>query len=135
MVGKDVDPGNLQADLKSGVTLCELINKIKDRSVRKINQSEMPFAQRENIQSFCDAVNSLPPAPPSSPRNPFHQMIHFTKDESGRVDSRGGGGGSVERAMGERREGGRWEEGRVHAELEGRSMSGRARNMRAGRAL
>jgi hypothetical protein len=26
--------------------------------VKKINNSEMPFAQRENIQSFCDAVGS-----------------------------------------------------------------------------
>jgi hypothetical protein len=25
--------------------------------VKKINSSEMPFAQRENIQSFCDAVS------------------------------------------------------------------------------
>ena len=27
-----------------------------DKSVKKINSSEMPFAQRENIQAFCDAV-------------------------------------------------------------------------------
>ena len=45
--------------LKSGVVLCELANRVSPRIVRKINSSTMPFAQRENIQSFCDAVKTL----------------------------------------------------------------------------
>ena len=46
----------MQETLKSGVILCELVNRVQPRAVKKINSSEMPFAQRENIQSFCDAV-------------------------------------------------------------------------------
>ena len=32
------------------------MNRVQPRAVKKINSSEMPFAQREKIQSFCDAV-------------------------------------------------------------------------------
>ena len=35
------------------------VNKISPKAVRKINSSTMPFAQRENIQNFCDAVARL----------------------------------------------------------------------------
>ena len=35
------------------------MNRVAPKSVKKINNSEMPFAQRENIQSFCDAVKAL----------------------------------------------------------------------------
>lgn len=59
LVGKELDPANLQEGLKNGVALCELVNRISPKAVRKVNQSEMPFAQRENIQSFCDAMKAL----------------------------------------------------------------------------
>jgi len=36
-----------QESLKSGVRLCELLNRIAPGSVRKINTREMPFAHRE----------------------------------------------------------------------------------------
>jgi transgelin len=38
--------------LKSGVTLCNLINAIKEGSVKKINMLSAPFMQMENISSF-----------------------------------------------------------------------------------
>jgi hypothetical protein len=38
--------------LKSGVVLCQLINKIRPNTVRKINQMKMPFMQMENIAMF-----------------------------------------------------------------------------------
>ncbi|KAJ1490211.1 calponin homology domain-containing protein, partial [Baffinella frigidus] len=57
--GEDVDPADLQGSLRTGTILCELVNKISPKAVRKINTSAMPFAQRENIQNFCDAVARL----------------------------------------------------------------------------
>jgi len=47
-----------QDSLKSGVRLCELLNRIAPGSVRKINTREMPFAHRENISSYLDACKN-----------------------------------------------------------------------------
>jgi len=44
-----------QDSLKTGVRLCQLLNKISPGSVRKVNSREMPFAYRENISSYLDA--------------------------------------------------------------------------------
>lgn len=43
------------AELKDGVTLCELANKISVGCVKKINNSTMPFKQMENITAFLVA--------------------------------------------------------------------------------
>eukprot|EP00960_Hanusia_phi_P073937 768120-Hanusia_phi.AAC.2 len=59
LLSVELDSTNLQPALKSGKILCELVNRISPKAVRKINSSEMPFAQRENIQSFSDAVRAL----------------------------------------------------------------------------
>eukprot|EP00286_Rhodomonas_abbreviata_P005000 CAMPEP_0181324540 /NCGR_PEP_ID=MMETSP1101-20121128/20418_1 /TAXON_ID=46948 /ORGANISM="Rhodomonas abbreviata, Strain Caron Lab Isolate" /LENGTH=318 /DNA_ID=CAMNT_0023432731 /DNA_START=444 /DNA_END=1396 /DNA_ORIENTATION=+ len=59
LVGAELDPTNLHAGLKSGTVLCELVNRIQPRAVKKINSSEMPFAQRENIQAFADSIKTL----------------------------------------------------------------------------
>eukprot|EP00802_Teleaulax_amphioxeia_P010398 Tamp_10426.p1 GENE.Tamp_10426~~Tamp_10426.p1 ORF type:complete len:343 (+),score=107.66 Tamp_10426:204-1232(+) len=59
LTGNDLEPTTIQETMKSGVILCELVNRIAPKSVKKVNNSEMPFAQRENIQSFCDAVKAL----------------------------------------------------------------------------
>eukprot|EP01051_Picozoa_sp_SAG22_P011699 SAG22_NODE_1149_length_5353_cov_1.820898_2_plen_424_part_00 len=45
--------------LKSGVILCELANKIKPGSYKKVSTSSMPFPQRENIKKFCDAAREI----------------------------------------------------------------------------
>jgi len=59
VTGTWVDPANMQQELKSGVTLCELANKVKPGIVKKVNNSQMPFAQRENINSFAEALRKL----------------------------------------------------------------------------
>jgi hypothetical protein len=46
---------DLQASLKSGVVLCELINALYPGAVKKINQGAMPFVQRENIVAYLSA--------------------------------------------------------------------------------
>jgi hypothetical protein len=72
--------GALTQDLKSGILLCELVNKLSPGVVKKVsifpslcvlervysfissfqvNRSTMPFAQRENIHAFCEAAKSL----------------------------------------------------------------------------
>ena len=45
-------PSPFAAKLKSGVTLCNLINCIKPDSVKKINAGAAPFMQMENISAF-----------------------------------------------------------------------------------
>merc|ERR1712226_253078 len=45
--------------LKSGVVLCRLVNKIKKKSVRKINKGKMAFKQRENISNYNNACKAL----------------------------------------------------------------------------
>mmetsp|Transcript_2255 Transcript_2255/g.3746 ORF Transcript_2255/g.3746 Transcript_2255/m.3746 type:complete len:247 (+) Transcript_2255:41-781(+) len=42
-------------ELKSGVVLCEFINKLKPGSVKKINKQKMPFMQMENIEAYINA--------------------------------------------------------------------------------
>ncbi len=70
----------VRQDLKSGILLCELVNKLSPGVVKKVhlsepfanlrriydlwpslqvNRSTMPFAQRENIHAFCEAAKSL----------------------------------------------------------------------------
>jgi len=52
-------PQNIHEELKSGVVLCNLANKIKPGTVRKINNGKMPFIQMENINAFLVACKHL----------------------------------------------------------------------------
>ncbi|KAJ3434462.1 muscle-specific protein [Anaeramoeba flamelloides] len=45
--------------LKSGVVLCQLVNRIRPNSVRRINHGRMPFTQMENVNGFLMAAKSL----------------------------------------------------------------------------
>jgi hypothetical protein len=45
--------------LKDGQKLCQLVNKIKPGSVRKVNKMKMPFMQMENISSFLTAAVAI----------------------------------------------------------------------------
>jgi hypothetical protein len=45
--------------LKSGVVLCNLVNRLSPGAVKKISESAMPFPQRENVQAFISAVREL----------------------------------------------------------------------------
>jgi len=45
--------------LKSGVVLCSLANNIKPGSVKKVNDSTMPFKQMENISSFLGMAREI----------------------------------------------------------------------------
>jgi len=49
----------LQETLKSGVVICNLLNKIKPGAVTSINTKSMPFAHRENISKYIDACKAL----------------------------------------------------------------------------
>merc|ERR1711973_409059 len=44
--------------LKDGSVLCELINKLRPGSVKKINTMNAPFKQRENIEMFLKGCES-----------------------------------------------------------------------------
>eukprot|EP00112_Aurelia_sp_Birch-Aquarium-sp1_P006769 Seg1740.3 transcript_id=Seg1740.3/GoldUCD/mRNA.D3Y31 product="Muscle-specific protein 20" protein_id=Seg1740.3/GoldUCD/D3Y31 len=45
--------------LKDGVILCNLVNRIKPESVKKINTSTMAFKMMENIGNFLTACEAL----------------------------------------------------------------------------
>ena len=47
-------PGDFGEALKTGVLLCEVINKIEPGKIPKISTNTMPFPQRENIKAFTD---------------------------------------------------------------------------------
>ena len=46
-------------NLKDGQLLCQLINKVKPGTIRKIETSAMPFKQMENVSNFLRACRSL----------------------------------------------------------------------------
>jgi len=47
--------GDLQSELKSGVILCKLMNKLKPGSIFNINNGKMSFMMMDNIQSYINA--------------------------------------------------------------------------------
>ncbi|XP_067824258.1 calponin-2-like [Heptranchias perlo] len=49
---------NFQKGLKDGTILCELINKIKPNSVKKINRSTLNWHQLENLSNFIKAMQN-----------------------------------------------------------------------------
>ena len=58
-LGVEVEGDDFVAALRSGVTLCELINAIKPGTIRKLNKRSMPFLMMENISSFLGAAATM----------------------------------------------------------------------------
>eukprot|EP01041_Mallomonas_annulata_P009333 gene9333-19375_t len=54
-VSKDIPPSALAQCLKDGIILCNLINSIKPGSIPRVNNSDLPYKQRENITGFLKA--------------------------------------------------------------------------------
>lgn len=55
---RDLGPQHFHKALKDGVKLCELMNKLKPGSVKKINKTTMAFKQMENVSNFNDALRA-----------------------------------------------------------------------------
>lgn len=51
--------GEFGPSLKNGVLLCKLLNAIAPGTIKKINESRMPFKQMENISMFLRGCRSL----------------------------------------------------------------------------
>lgn len=51
--------GEFQAALKSGVVLCQLVNKLKPGIVKSVSPSSLPFKQMENINNFLTAAQTF----------------------------------------------------------------------------
>lgn len=49
---------DFQKGLRNGVILCELINKLQEGSVKKINHSSMNWHQLENLTNFIKAISN-----------------------------------------------------------------------------
>ncbi|XP_048577955.1 myophilin isoform X3 [Nematostella vectensis] len=47
-----------QNTLKSGVVLCKLANAIQPGAIKKINNAKMNFMMMENIENFCNFVQT-----------------------------------------------------------------------------
>ena len=45
--------------LKSGVLLCKAMNKVQPGTIRRVNESKMPFKQMENISMFLKGCRAL----------------------------------------------------------------------------
>eukprot|EP00013_Stygamoeba_regulata_P020850 CAMPEP_0177647760 /NCGR_PEP_ID=MMETSP0447-20121125/10471_1 /TAXON_ID=0 /ORGANISM="Stygamoeba regulata, Strain BSH-02190019" /LENGTH=231 /DNA_ID=CAMNT_0019150365 /DNA_START=68 /DNA_END=763 /DNA_ORIENTATION=+ len=56
--GQSIGP-NFQEGLKSGVILCNTINKVRAGSVAKVNTRTMPFMMMENLQNFLAGCRKL----------------------------------------------------------------------------
>merc|ERR1711988_1025463 len=50
VTGQSIGP-NFWDGLKSGVLLCEVVNRIRPGTIKKINRNNMPFMQMENIDN------------------------------------------------------------------------------------
>ena len=59
VVGEPLGAGSLQAELKSGATLCRVAEALKPGSVGKVSSSSMPFVQMENISLYLSACTGL----------------------------------------------------------------------------
>lgn len=51
--------GDFSEELRDGRRLCNLINEIKPGSVRRVNNSKMPFKQMENTSNFLKACRTI----------------------------------------------------------------------------
>ncbi|KAI0978962.1 hypothetical protein GJ496_000786 [Pomphorhynchus laevis] len=57
LTGKKFDAGkSYEENLKDGILICHLMNKLQPNSVSKIEEKGSPFALRQNIDRFQDAV-------------------------------------------------------------------------------
>jgi len=52
-------PASSVDDLKTGVVLCGLLNKIRPDTIRKVNNYTAPFRQMENIDNFLKVAEAL----------------------------------------------------------------------------
>jgi hypothetical protein len=59
VTGEKFKSNSFHQSLKDGQLLCKLINKIKPGAIPKINNSNMPFMQMENIGYFLKAASDL----------------------------------------------------------------------------
>lgn len=55
----EVFEGEFGEELRDGRRLCNLINAIKPGSVRRVNDSRMPFKQMENVSNFLKACRAV----------------------------------------------------------------------------
>jgi len=51
--------GDFQSALKSGVLLCQLLNKLQPNSISRINTSKMPFKEMENVDAYIKACATV----------------------------------------------------------------------------
>ncbi|CAM9153856.1 unnamed protein product [Laminaria digitata] len=58
-ITKEPCAGPFGEALRNGVLLCKLVNCISPGSVKRVNESRMPFKQMENISNFLKACRTL----------------------------------------------------------------------------
>ena len=59
VLGAPLADGDVGSALKTGVRLCEVVNKLQPGMIPRISRKTMPFPQRENIKAFTDAARTL----------------------------------------------------------------------------
>ena len=61
VTGKQIQSnnGDYSEDLRDGVTLCDLINKLRPGTIKKVNRNaKMPFIKMENIGAFLEGCKA-----------------------------------------------------------------------------
>mmetsp|Transcript_10036 Transcript_10036/g.25037 ORF Transcript_10036/g.25037 Transcript_10036/m.25037 type:complete len:254 (+) Transcript_10036:126-887(+) len=59
VLGEPLPSDDFHAALKDGVILCNMLNKAKPGSIKKVNKQRVPFMQMENIESYLEACHQL----------------------------------------------------------------------------
>jgi len=54
-----IEPNDMHSTLKSGVILCNFLNKLKPNTISRINNQKMPFKEMENVDSYIKACTTL----------------------------------------------------------------------------
>jgi hypothetical protein len=59
VLGERFHTSNFQEELKDGIALCKLVNKVKPGAVKKINEGRLAYLQLENLTCFLNACKDL----------------------------------------------------------------------------
>ena len=77
VIGEKLGSGTFHEQLKDGVALCKLINKLQPGSVKKINTSKMAFKMMENIGNFLEGCYSY-----GVPKNDVFQTVDLFEEQN-----------------------------------------------------
>ncbi|KAI8891123.1 hypothetical protein K501DRAFT_176 [Backusella circina FSU 941] len=79
-----LESGSLQQELKDGVLLCNLVNKLKPGTIKHVGQKDLSFIKMDNITRFLQGARQR--------RDRERKRIGELKENKKKVKRRGKGG-------------------------------------------